>query len=159
MKCRYSLTSITSRSTSSECMRPDVEGDLSNEAPAMRVEEVDPSSRFDNLEFSNVVTDGRALPLCTHYMCPVCSTVIAFTKQHLESRAERRLTILSPDLAAAMDSWAKERELDSRPFLDWLCPGCGLAARVYARPWAGGRHGDSGTSIVALVEHRADERP
>ncbi len=113
---------------------------------------VEPSARFDNTAFSNVVEDGYALPLHANYTCPRCSGVLRFTKTDFEDRASLRRSNLPESMAATMDARAATNGLASRPFVDWQCPGCGLAARAYAKPWAGGRHGDHGTDIVAVFE-------
>lgn len=122
----------------------------------MKPESADPSLRFDNPGFSNVVEDGRALSMFSHYTCPRCAEVIRFTKREFEDLAQARSSNLPASLALIIDRWGESNGVGERPFLDWLCPGCGLAVRAYTHPWAGGRHGDAGTDIVALVELEQD---
>ncbi len=119
----------------------------------MNVEWIPPRERFDNLSVSNVVKDGRAQPLTCVYRCPRCGESVLLTRDNLELRARRRISNLPPEEAAEFDRAARVRSLGESPFLDWRCPKCGVAARVYVRPWAGGRHGDSGCDIIALIEH------
>ena len=113
---------------------------------------IEPAMRFDNTAFSNEVEDGYALSIYAKYTCPRCRAVVGFSKADFEERGPLRRSNLAEPIAAAMDTWAAANGLGSRPFLDWECPGCGLAVRAYSEPWAGGRHGDRGTNIVAVLE-------
>lgn len=124
----------------------------------MKLQAVKPSMRFDHPNFSNEVEDGRALSMYSTYKCPRCAEVVRFAKHHFELRAAARFSNLPAAVGLLIDRWAEANGVGSQPFLDWLCPGCGLAVRAYARPWAGGRHGDCGTDITALVEVDPDER-
>ena len=119
--------------------------------------EVVPSSRFDNISFSNEIVDGHVLSIYSSYKCPKCETGVGFTKHDFEDRAKLRVSNLPHSIAVAMDHWAEGKKYKSSPFLDWLCPGCGLAVRAHTSPWAGGRHGDSGTDIVVVLEYMTGE--
>ena len=118
----------------------------------MNIAAIDADARFDNTEFSNQIIDGRALPLTTAYTCPRCGTQIGFQKSHFEHQAERQVSNLSLSIQWSFDEWASQNGQAGNPFLDWACPGCALAVRVYARPWAGGRHGDSGVYLAIVIE-------
>lgn len=118
----------------------------------MKVTEVAPSERFKNVSFSSAVVDGGALPLHARYTCPRCAEVIAFTKDHFEVRAERRHTNLSTTVLSDIVKWETQRGFGDAAFLDWACPGCQLMVRAYVQRWAGGRHGDHGANIVAVIE-------
>ena len=118
----------------------------------MAIETVTADSRFDTTEFSTEIIDGQSGPLTTTYTCPVCSERIGFSKEHFDRRAERQASNLPPDTQRLFSDWASQNGEAGNRFLDWQCPGCGLAARVYARFWAGGRHGDSGVVLSVVLE-------
>jgi hypothetical protein len=118
----------------------------------MKLNWVAPEDRFDNLHVSNVVENGRALPLTCAYKCPQCAEKVVLTKDNLEHRSLRRLSNLSPDVSREFGEAATLRSFGSSAFLDWSCPKCGLAVRAYVQPWVGGRHGDAGCDIIAVVE-------
>jgi hypothetical protein len=113
---------------------------------------IDPSARFDNTSVSNEIFEGQALSMYAHYTCPTCGQGIRFNKQDLEHRSTLRSSTLPPDVGARIDVLAAVEGLSHAEFLDWECPGCRLAVRVYVQKWAGGRHGDSGANIVAVIE-------
>lgn len=119
---------------------------------AMNIDAVDAETRFDNTAFSNEIVDGRALPLTTTYTCPRCAERVGFNKSDFERRAQRQVSNLSPSIQRSFNDWASQHSQAGNPFLDWACPGCALAVRVYARPWAGGRHGDSGINLAVVLE-------
>lgn len=114
----------------------------------MKTSRVQAADRFDNTEFSNEVVDGRALPIYSAYTCPGCATRIGF----FQDGARRRRTNLASDLAKQFDEFARKEALDTEDYLDWICPKCRLAARVYVRFWAGGRHGDCGMTLLSVIE-------
>lgn len=118
----------------------------------MKVSWSDPSSRFDVTSFSNVIVDGQAGPLTTVSTCLRCFATLAFTRDNFETRASRRFSNLLGDVARAIEAAALERGYAGDDFLDWTCPGCGLATRAYVRAWAGAHHGDAGVDIVAVVD-------
>lgn len=118
----------------------------------MRIVASEPAARFDNTEFSNESTEGRALPLTATYTCPRCGAKVGFGKQHMEERAERRISNLDPELQRALEAWAAAHGYGGRPFLDWRCPKCAFAARAVVQIWAGARHGDHGARIIAVAE-------
>lgn len=124
----------------------------------MKLQAIKPSLRFDNPGFSSEVEDGGTLSMYSNYTCPRCAEVVRFAKHEFEARAQTRFSNLPASLGLLIDRWGEASGVGSQPFLDWLCPGCGLAVRAYTRPWAGGRHGDYGTDIVALVEVDPEER-
>lgn len=120
----------------------------------MKLEAANADTRFDQTVFSNEIIDSRALSLSTTYTCPSCSERVAFTKESFEQRARRQVSNLTPELQRALNEWASQNGEAGNPFLDWLCPGCALATRVYAHLWAGGRHGDSGVELTVVLEVR-----
>jgi uncharacterized protein YlaI len=111
-------------------------------------------ARFDNVTFSSEVGDGLSLPIYATYTCPRCSERVAFRKDHFESRAQCKLSNLSAPQQAEFDGWANQHGHLGKPFLDWLCPRCALAARVYVQHWAGGR-ADAGANLVVVLESAA----
>ena len=113
---------------------------------------IEPTDRFDTVKFGNEIFDGRALPMGTAYSCGGCGSKLGFDKNDFERRASRKITNLSPDVAAQFDACAIGRGYGQDSFLDWNCPECGLAIRAYVRSWAGGRHGESGVYIIAVAE-------
>jgi len=119
---------------------------------------VPPEHRFDNLHVSNVIEDGQTLPPACAYRCPRCNEGVVLTRDNLEHRSLRRLSNLSPEVAKKFDEAAFLQSLERAAFLDWSCPKCGLAVRAYVKPWAGGRHGDAGCDIVALLEEQMAQR-
>lgn len=122
----------------------------------MKLHWVDPEQRLDNLHVSSVVENGLARPLTCQYRCPRCSEGVVLTRDNVELRALRRQSNLPPSVARTFDEEAGLHSIRAAAFLDWRCPKCGLAVRVYVRPWAGGRHGDSGSDIIAAVEEQFD---
>jgi predicted RNA-binding Zn-ribbon protein involved in translation (DUF1610 family) len=122
------------------------------------ITQVGAAERFDSVAFSSETIDGAATSMYTHYRCPRCGELIQFAKRDFEHRAPRRLSNLPGELAREIDAWAAQAALREAPFLDWVCPTCGLAARVYVQPWAGGRHGDHGVDLLTVVECMQDER-
>lgn len=126
--------------------------DLNIVGGAMNIAAIDADARFDNTEFSNQIMDGRALPLTTVYTCPRCGAQIGFQKVHFEHQAERQASNFSLSIQRSFNEWASLNGQAGNPFLDWACPGYALAVRVYAHPWAGGRHGDSGIDLAVVIE-------
>ncbi len=122
----------------------------------MKISTIQATDRFENTEFSNEVVDGMALPLTTAYTCSQCGTQIGFHKRDFESGAREHRSNLEPGVARLLDEFAREHITDTQDFLDWVCPQCGLAARVYVRFWAGGKHGDAGVSLVTVLEAQTD---
>jgi hypothetical protein len=122
----------------------------------VKISSIQAADRFPNTEFSNEVVDGMALPLTTAYTCSQCSTQIGFHKRDFESGARQHRSNLEPGVARMFDEFAHEHMPDARDYLDWACPRCGLAARVYVRFWAGGKHGDAGVSLLTVVEAQPD---
>ena len=114
--------------------------------------EAQPSDRFDQTEFSNETTNGTALSLRTVWHCPDCGEGISFSKDHFEDRVTLDFTNLPSTIAGEFDQWAENKNLSTLTFLDWQCPSCQMSSRAYVEKWAGGRHGDAGVSIVALIE-------
>jgi hypothetical protein len=109
--------------------------------------------RFDNTAFSTELVDGMASPLHTVYVCPQCEEKITFQKRNFEClQSKTHRSNLSVEAATCFDAYAKENLNRESPFLDWICPGCGTAVRVYVEFWAGGRHGDSGINLRAVIE-------
>jgi len=120
----------------------------------MNVNAIPAETRFDNVAFSSEVEGGVALPIHAKYTCPRCSEQIAFRKEHFESRAWRKFSNLSASQQAAFDDWAQSNGYADKAFLDWQCPRCSLAARVYIQHWAGGR-GDGGATLKVVLESGA----
>ena len=118
----------------------------------MKITSVKAGERFDNTEFSNEIVDGRALSIYTAYTCPHCTAQIGFQKQDFESGARQRHSNLQPEVARSFDEFAQEHLSDLHDFLDWVCPKCRLAARVYVRYWSGGKHGDHGVILMSVIE-------
>jgi rubredoxin len=119
---------------------------------AMKLEVVNVERRFDQTAFSTEIIDGRALSLTATYTCPRCAERVAFSKENFERRAASQRSNLEATLQRLLNEWASRNGEAGHPFLDWRCPGCGLATRVYAQPWAGGRHGDSGVNLTSVLE-------
>lgn len=117
----------------------------------MKINVVSASLRFEQTGFSNEIVHGRANWLTTTWRCPHCGERVAFSKANFEERAARRLSNLAPEVRRAFDEWASANSEGGRPFLDWTCR-CGLAARVYAHPWAGGHSGDQGVDLGPVLE-------
>jgi predicted RNA-binding Zn-ribbon protein involved in translation (DUF1610 family) len=120
----------------------------------MRISTVQAAGRFDNTEFSNEVVDGMALSLTTAYTCPQCGTQIGFHKRDFEDGARQHHSNLDSEVARAFGDYAHEHLPGTQDFLDWACPRCGLAARIYVRFWAGGKHGDAGVTLLNVIETR-----
>jgi hypothetical protein len=110
------------------------------------------SERFDNAAFENVVEDGMARPLHATYTCPRCGERLGFQKRNFENARRRPHTNLSPEVASCFDEFARSHVGCGRDYLDWLCPKCRLAARVFIEFWAGGRHGHNGFNLITIIE-------
>jgi hypothetical protein len=117
----------------------------------VKISSIQAVERFDNTEFSNEIVDGAALPLTAAYMCPRCSTQVGFHKRDFEQSRERRSN-LEPELQRAFDDYARDHAVTTHDFLDWLCPSCGMASRVYVQLWAGGKHGEYGARLLVVLE-------
>ena len=118
----------------------------------MTIAVIDPSLRFDNLSFASKSTDAKGTSVCARYTCPRCSHVVPLHRRDFEEQAPQRASKLPAPVTVAIDRWASANRLGSHAFLDWLCQGCGLAARVYVRAWFGERQAEHGTDILALIE-------
>ncbi len=114
--------------------------------------QVPASERFDETALDDVVEDGNAGPLYTRYTCPSCNGQVAFSRVDFESRGLRETSNLTPEHSAALTALAHLANFASNEYLDWYCPGCKMATRVYFQRWAGGRHGDSGVELLVVVE-------
>lgn len=97
-----------------------------------------------------------ALPLTTAYTCSQCATQVGFHKHDFETGARQHRSNLAPGVARRFDEFAREHVNNAQDFLDWACPQCGLAVRVYVRFWAGGKHGDAGVSLLTVIETQPD---
>lgn len=116
--------------------------------------------RFDNIAFSTELVEGMASSLHTVYVCPQCEEKIAFQKRNFEcSLSKTHRSNLTIEVASCFDAFAQENLKRDSPFLDWICPGCGTAARVYVEFWAGGRHGDSGINLLTVIEAMPKKTP
>lgn len=118
----------------------------------MKIRFVPADERFDQTAFSNEVVHGEVLGIHTLWRCPRCPQQVRFSKEQFEVRARQRVSNLDVPMRAAFDAWAERHGEASAPFLDWVCPGCGMASRVYVHPWAGGRHGDAGVNLGTVLE-------
>jgi hypothetical protein len=122
----------------------------------MNIKAVDPALRFEVTGLGNDVAWGDAGwesgPLYTKYVCAGCKEGVVFSKADLIDGCRRPATNLTPTIASQFDACSASNGIKENGFLDWLCPQCHLARRIYVRPWAGGHHGDSGVQIVALLE-------
>jgi len=118
----------------------------------MKIHAVPADRRFDQTAFSIVVTKDRALPLITTYTCPLCSERVRFSKQNFAERSACRVSHLHPVVRELFDGWAATHGKNGKPFLDWVCAGCGLPVRVYAHPWDGGQHGESVIELSVVLE-------
>src|SRR5579862_6451278 len=117
----------------------------------MNITSVKPAERFDNTEFDNVVWDGEARSINTAYTCPKCGERIGFQKRNFEDAKLQQHTNLASEVARCFDEFALEHLSRARNYLDWLCPECGLPARVYVEFWAGGKC-ECGINLVAVLE-------
>jgi rubredoxin len=118
----------------------------------VKITSVKAAERFDNTKFSNEVVDGRALSIYAAYTCPQCGVRIGFQKDNFERALRQDRTNLTPGVARCFDEFAREYLRNLRDYLDWICPSCGLATRVYIQYWAGGKHGDHGIDLIAVIE-------
>jgi hypothetical protein len=118
----------------------------------VRISSVKAAERFDNTEFSNEIVDGMALPLTAAYTCPRCRAQVGFHKRNFEQSSRQRHSNLDAELQQRFDDYAREHAVTARDFLDWLCPSCGMASRVYVQLWAGGKHGDCGARLLVVLE-------
>lgn len=123
----------------------------------MKVKSVSAEERFDVTEtlnrdqYTNVV-----------YTCPACGLEINIEDRHFRRRVQLEWTNLAPEVAAEFDLYAQahdsevrrynENLLDFVRYLDWSCPQCLLSVRVYFHWWGGGRHGESGTILLRVLE-------
>ena len=112
----------------------------------------DGKERFDNTSFSNIIEDGKSLPLFATYTCPICAEQIGFTKKDFEERSLNNYSNLSKENQILFSKSAREGQFDNLHFLDWYCPKCKIPVRVYVEHWAGGRHGDAGVNIRFTLE-------
>lgn len=124
--------------------------------PVVKINRVEAKKRFDHTEFSNEIVNGMALPIYSHYTCPQCETRIGFQKRDVEETSRERRSNPEPSIQRLFDDYATANSVTERDFLDWLCPSCGLAARVYVRLWAGGNHGDCGASLLTVLEAQSE---
>lgn len=118
----------------------------------MNIFKVQAADRFDNTEFTNEVEDGRARSIYSAYTCPGCATPIGFHKRDFQDGARQQRTNLASGVATRFDEFARTNGIGTDDFLDWICPKCRLAARVYVQFWAGGRHGDCGITLLTVIE-------
>lgn len=118
----------------------------------MNVIQVQAEERFDTKELSNEIVDGCSGNLYTAYTCPSCKQKISFSRKDFENRGRRETSNLLPEHRAIISALVETMPFCNEQYLDWYCPKCKLPARAYFSQWAGGRHGDSGVSIVAVVE-------
>ena len=116
---------------------------------------IDPLDRFTNTTFSNEVFGGASMSSVATYSCPSCGTRIGFHRRDFEAAGERRSNLAEP-LQRCLDAYAAGHPALGSDFVDWLCPSCGKAARVYVELWAGGKHGDRGANLLAVLECDTD---
>jgi len=117
----------------------------------MEITTVNAADRFDNVEFDDSTWDGTARSIYSVYTCPRCGERICFEKRNFENAKRRHQTNLLPDIARCFDELAAENARRMQDFLDWYCPTCGLAARVYVEFWAGGRY-EGGVKLATVFE-------
>ncbi len=100
-----------------------------------------------------VLNDGTTLPNYTDYTCPLCSERIGFQKDNF-NRALYGLhrTNLEPEVAALFDEFACGTLGSNHAYLDWVCPECGLSARVYMHGWNAGSNGEERISLLIVIE-------
>ncbi|MBF0595195.1 MAG: hypothetical protein HQL22_09530 [Candidatus Omnitrophica bacterium] len=118
----------------------------------MQIKICNAAERFNNISFSNEVTTGMSMSVFSTYTCPQCAEKIGFTKDHFEKRSKLNFSNLSSEYRLEFDAWEKKNKMGENYYLDWHCPKCNLAARVYIKFWAGGRHGDAGVNLLQVLE-------
>jgi ribosomal protein S27E len=124
----------------------------------MKIVKTDPALRFETTGLCDDVmpcdAGWESGPLYTKYVCPECKDGVVFTKSDLYAACDQATTTLEPSIASQFDSFAESAGIKVKGFLDWVCPTCRMACRIYLHAWAGGRHGAGGVDIVALLEGR-----
>jgi predicted RNA-binding Zn-ribbon protein involved in translation (DUF1610 family) len=118
----------------------------------MKIVFVNAAERFDNTRFSNEVLGGMAASIYSVYTCPRCAAKISYQKANFEHERPPHYSNIAPEISARFDVFAKTNVGTKLDYVDWLCPQCGLAARVYYSRWAGGRHGDAGITLECVIE-------
>ena len=84
-----------------------------------------PTERFDPRE-----PPIHTIPDYTVYACPKCPQQLQFRLHNFEDAARQPRSRLSADDDRKM-SKAHGKLKTGEHFLDWYCPGCGQAVRVY----------------------------
>lgn len=88
------------------------------------------------------------------YTCGNCGYGIVFSKDNLLSGERNRKTKLSQEDALGFDEIAKQKKIEGLSFLDFYCPQCNLAVRIYYETQFGGHHGDSSFSLKYVIEKK-----
>ena len=116
---------------------------------------LDASERLTKNYFSNEVEDTE---LRSFYECPRCHEKIGFERKNFEKHYEANFTNLSSEDARRIDAFIAAQPFKPGSFLDFYCPCCHLAVRLYFSFWAGGKHGDNGFDIHKIVEFDSTSR-
>jgi len=106
--------------------------------------------RFTETAFSSLIIDNIARSIYTIYTCPACGQEILF--KQINFREDSSSSSLSQDHSSAILMEAIAKNLDQKGYLDWYCPKCHIAARVYFSQWYGGRLGDDGVDLIGVFE-------
>jgi predicted RNA-binding Zn-ribbon protein involved in translation (DUF1610 family) len=119
----------------------------------MQITSIEAKHRFDKTEFSDDFWDGRAQSIYTVYICPQCGEGIQFQRKNFERALERHPWInVTPETARSFDDFARKHFGDCKNYLDWVCPNCGLATRVYMGFCGGDHHGTIRISLIDVLE-------
>ena len=88
----------------------------------------------------------------TLYQCSVCGETIAFSLTDLDKHAFSKFTNLSAEDSAQIEILINESKVQGfNSFIDFYCPKCKKAIRVYYQSWAGGRY-TNGHKLLFLVD-------
>jgi len=110
---------------------------------------LDPCERLTKDYFSSEVEDTE---LYSFYECPRCHEKVGFERKNFEKHYRSTFSNLSSEDAAHIDAFVAAQPFKRDSFLDFYCPRCRLAVRLYFSFWAGGKHGDNGFDIDKVVE-------
>jgi len=116
------------------------------------ITEILPRGRDRFFADKSPVTEEGCKPVL--YTCGNCGYGIVFNRDNLLAGERNRKTKLSQEDAIRFDEIAKKNKIENLRFLDFYCPHCEIAVRIYYETQFGGHHGDSFFNIKYVIEKK-----
>ena len=86
------------------------------------------------------------------YRCPDCKIEIGFKDKDFQKHSRSNFSNLNKTDSILFDRFVVDSKLKAESYIDFYCPTCNKATRIYFSDGYGGRHGDYGVNIDFAIK-------